>query len=255
MSTVPDAANLALDKPITLEEIYHDIKTGKPHKARGYDGICLEFFKKTWGTTKDDLLQIENEMYNAELITDQQKYGIIVCIPKRPHSTHAEGYRPLTILNTDFKLVTRIIANRLPAWMQDLLQSSHHCGIVGTSVFEAVATIRDAIAYAEEARSPLCFLTIDFQGVIDNLSHEYLFEVLRKYGFSERFRKRVWNIYNNSTSSVQKKLLQVHTSGVSFKYAFIYNVLKSSSMYPGSLSPRPAYRVTSCTDRSCSIRR
>jgi hypothetical protein len=49
MSTVPDAANLALEEPIMLEEIYHAIKTGKPHKAPRYDRICLVFLKKTMG--------------------------------------------------------------------------------------------------------------------------------------------------------------------------------------------------------------
>ena len=39
MATVPDAANLALEERITLEEIYEAIKTGKPHKAPGYDGM------------------------------------------------------------------------------------------------------------------------------------------------------------------------------------------------------------------------
>jgi hypothetical protein len=74
---------------------------------------------------------------------------------------------------------------------------------MGNTVFDAIATIRDAVAYAEVTKSPLCVLSIDFQGAFDNLSHEYLFEVLSKYGFSESFRKRIWNIYNNSTSSVQ----------------------------------------------------
>jgi hypothetical protein len=143
-------------------------------------------------------------MYNAKLIMDQQKYGIIICIPKTPHPTYVKAYRPLTFLDTDFKLVTRITANRLRPWMQDLLQSSQHYGIMGTFVSEAVATIRDAIAYAEVTISPLCVLTINFQGAFDKLSHEYLFQVLCKYEFSERFRKRVWNIYNNLTSSVQK---------------------------------------------------
>ena len=87
--------------------------------------------------------------------------------------------------------------------MQDLLQSSQYCGLKGNSAFEAIATIRDAVAYVEVTISPLCVLTIDFQGAFDNLSHEYLFEVLCKYGFSESFRKRTWNIYKNSTSSVQ----------------------------------------------------
>ena len=87
--------------------------------------------------------------------------------------------------------------------MQDLLQSSLNCGLMGNSVFEAIATIRDAASYAEVTRSPLCVLTIDFQGAFDNLSYEYLFEVMRNYGFSERFRKHIWNIYSNATLSVQ----------------------------------------------------
>ena len=82
MSTVPDSANLALEEPVTLEEIYHTIQTEKPHKSPGYDGICQEFLKKTWETTKEDFLQIVNEMYSDELISDYQKFGIIVCIPK-----------------------------------------------------------------------------------------------------------------------------------------------------------------------------
>jgi hypothetical protein len=182
-------------------EIYQAIKPGKPHKDPGYDATCLEFLKKTWETTKEDL-QIVNEMYTEELISDYQKFGIIACIPKQPHATQVEHYRPPTILNTDLNLVTRIIANCLRPWMRDLLQSSQHCGVMGNSVFEAIATIREAVAYAEVTRSPLCVLTIDFQGAFYNLSHEYLFEALCKFGFSERFRKRIWNIYN-STSSVQ----------------------------------------------------
>jgi len=54
-------------------------------------------------------------------------------------------------------------------------------------VFKVIATIRDAVVYAEVMRTPVCDLSIEFQGTFDNLSHEYLFEVLRKYGFSERF--------------------------------------------------------------------
>jgi hypothetical protein len=182
MSTIPDTANIALEEPVTMEEIYQAIKTGKPHKAPGYDGICLEFLKKSWETIKEDLLQIVNEMYTGEFITEDQKFGIICCIPKKPHATHVEHYRPLTILNTDYKLLTRIIANRLRPWMQDLLQSSQHCGIMGNSVFDAIATIRDAVAYAEITKIPLCVITIDFQGAFDNLSHEYLFEILHEYG-------------------------------------------------------------------------
>jgi len=113
LSTVPDAANLALEEPVMLEEIHHAIQIGKPHKAPGYDGICQEFLKKTWETTKEDLLHIVNEIYRDALILEHQKFGIIVCIPNQPNALHIEDYRPLMILNNDFKLVTRITANHL----------------------------------------------------------------------------------------------------------------------------------------------
>ena len=87
--------------------------------------------------------------------------------------------------------------------MPDLLRNGQYCGLLGNTVFEAIASIRDAIGYAEVTRFPLYVVTIDLQGAFDNLSHEYLFEVLYKYGCSERFGKRIWNIYNNSNSPVQ----------------------------------------------------
>ena len=54
-----------------------------------------------------------NDMYTNGKITSQQKYGIIECIPKQENPTRPEDYRPLALLNTDYKLLTRIIANRL----------------------------------------------------------------------------------------------------------------------------------------------
>jgi len=92
LSKVPDAANLALEEPVTLEEIYQATKTGKPRKAPGYDGICLEFLNKTWETNKEDLLQIVNEMYTEEIISDYQKFGIIVYRSNHtPHKLNTTG--------------------------------------------------------------------------------------------------------------------------------------------------------------------
>jgi hypothetical protein len=79
------------------------------------------------------MLDIMNDMYKDGKITDQQKHGI-VCIPKQGHLTRLEDYRPLTLLNTDYKLLTRIIANRLRIWMRDILHPAQHCGLSETSL-------------------------------------------------------------------------------------------------------------------------
>jgi hypothetical protein len=184
MSKLPDVTNEILE-PISLDELYDAVKAGKPHKSPGCDGITQEFFKSKWEIIKEDLLQIVNKMYGESQLPEQQTFRIIVCLPKRQNAQTLVDYRPLTILNTDFKLLTRSIGNCLKPWVPSLLSNSQHCGITGSSIFDALATIRDIVAYAEETRTPMCVLTLDFQGAFDNISYEYLYEIIYRYGFSK----------------------------------------------------------------------
>jgi hypothetical protein len=55
---IPKSANAALEEPITIDELSYAVKQGKPNKAPGRDGTCLEFYKKTCETTKEDLLDM-----------------------------------------------------------------------------------------------------------------------------------------------------------------------------------------------------
>ena len=117
LKKMPPAATKTLEEPVTIDVLLYAVKTGKTKKVPGSDGICLEFFKRTWESTKQDILTVTNTMYIDGVITDNQKCGTIVCIPKTSHPTRLDEYRPLTLWNTDYKLLARIIANRLRPWM------------------------------------------------------------------------------------------------------------------------------------------
>jgi len=60
----------------------------------------------------------------------------------------------------------------------EICHPAQHCGLSGTTVFEALVTIRDAVAYAEVSGTPLCLLSIDFQEAFDKISQDYLFAIL-----------------------------------------------------------------------------
>jgi len=116
LKTISSAANKVLEESITMEELLKAEKQGKPNKAPGQDGICLELINKTREMTKYELLEVMN-MYRDEIISDEQNQGILVCLAKNPDPTRIEDYRPLTLMNTDYKLFTRIITNRLRPWL------------------------------------------------------------------------------------------------------------------------------------------
>jgi hypothetical protein len=109
----------------------------------------------------------------------------------------------MTLLNADFKIMARIISNTLPPWLADLLQPSHHCGVQGNTVLDAIAAVREVVAYAETTKNALCIPSLDFKAAFDNISHKYLFKMIKAYGFSERFQQQIKSMYEDATSSVQ----------------------------------------------------
>ena len=195
MPKIPVYANTELDQPITMDELLEAVKKGKQRHSPGQDGICHEFCKQMWDIVKHDMLGTINHTYTEGPVSDAQKYGHILCLPKKVASASPEDYRPLTILNTGYKLLNRITANRLRPWMKDILHHNQYCGRNDQTIFEAIATVRDIITYAEGTNILICLLSIDFKDAYDRMSHSFLFTILREYRISEQFCSQLQKIY------------------------------------------------------------
>ena len=133
---------LPLTDPVTQEELWKAISKGKPHKAPGSDDICLDFYKSAWDVIKTELLQVINHMLANGPIMAQQAQGQVICLPKKAHPKKIDDYRPITLLNADYKILARIIANRLKPLLPDIIHPNQYCGIQSNSVFEAEASMR-----------------------------------------------------------------------------------------------------------------
>jgi hypothetical protein len=148
-------------------------------------------------------MDLFSQMFVPGNLTEQQKRGVVVCIPKTTRSSQPSDYRPTTLLNTDYKILARIVANRIRPTLVDLLHPSQFCGQPRNAIFEALASVREAVAVAEVNRKPLCILTLDFIDALDRISHKYLFATLHSYGFSNSFVGRIRHMYTDASSMVQ----------------------------------------------------
>jgi hypothetical protein len=108
----------------------------------------------------------------------------------------------LTLLN-DHKLLARIIAARIRPTLNTIIYHGQYCGIPGRNIVDAVAGIRDVIAYAELTGKPICLLSIDCSMAFDRIAHVYLFNTLKSYGYSNRVVGLIQSLYVNAKSRVQ----------------------------------------------------
>jgi hypothetical protein len=103
----------------------------------------------------------------------------------------------------DYKILVRIVANRIRPTLRELLHSSQFCGRPGNTIIEALASVREAVAVAKVKREQLCILTLDFREAFDRISHQYLFAILHSHGFSKAFVDRIRHMYTDASSMVQ----------------------------------------------------
>jgi hypothetical protein len=136
-------------------------------------------------------------------LTEAKKRGVVVSISETTRPSQPSDYRPITLLNTDYKILARIVANRIRTTLEDLLHPNKFCGRPGNTIFEALSSVREAVAVAEVKRKPLCILTLEFRDAFDRMSHKYLFAILHSYGFSNSFVDRIRHMYTDALSMVQ----------------------------------------------------
>jgi hypothetical protein len=99
---------------LTLQECAVVLKEMKNGKTPGSDGYPIEFFKVFWDQLGHLLVNCFNYCFDRGCMTDEQRRGVITLIPKEgKDNQELNNWRPITLLNVDYKIASKIIANRL----------------------------------------------------------------------------------------------------------------------------------------------
>jgi len=104
---------LLISNPISEEELYAIVNTMATNKAPGPDGISIEFYQRYWQTIKQDFTEMINEIHASGEIPEKMKLGTIKLIHKKGPKTDIRNYRPITLLNVDFKIYTKCLIKRI----------------------------------------------------------------------------------------------------------------------------------------------
>ncbi|KAJ4440885.1 hypothetical protein ANN_10732 [Periplaneta americana] len=185
-------------------------------KAALYHIAC----EKKRGQTKvmsNDQLRLEEDISETELkeaiLTASSKSspgpdgfneGIIVLIPKIPKPQMITDYRPITLLNTDYKLFMKILANRIRPCMDHLIAPGQTCSVPGRTIINNLISIRDTIIQSSEMpMQKVAILNIDMEKAFDRVSQEYLFTVLEQFRFPRLIADSIQRLYRNAHSRIQ----------------------------------------------------
>ena len=192
-----------LDKDIALDEIKKVVDDLKIGKACGIDGFTAEFYKIFFKDLGCYLLRSFKSAFSCGKLLHFQNLGLITLLPKgnKPRN-QLKNWRPISLLNVQYKILSNCIANRI----KPLLEKKLHCDqkgfLSGRYIGENIRLIYDIIAYAECKDIPGILLFIDFEKAFDCVSHDFLWNVLDYFNYGSNVTKWIKLLYANSASSV-----------------------------------------------------
>ena len=196
---------VSLEKDLTLEELKHALASFADKKSPGEDGFTKEFYQTFFDLIGKDLLNSYNDSFHKGSLSITQKRASITLIPKGDiNLTDLKNWRPISLLNVDYKLLTKVLAMRIKVELilPKLIHTDQTGFISGRYIGQNIRLLSDIMEFSDSKTFQGIFLFVDFEKAFDTLEWSFILKTLEAFNFGDNFRKWVSVLYNNVQSSV-----------------------------------------------------
>ena len=200
---VDNSDNLFLKQDIAKHEILKALKSMEKDKSPGSDGLSSSLYIKFFDIFGDIITQIINLAFNENSLSDSQKLSYITLICKdKSQSNDMKFYRPISLLNIDYKIISKVLSSRLSNVLPKIINADQTCAVKGRSIFDNLHLIRNVIDYVDQKNLQATFICLDQEKAFDRVSWDYLYATLEAFGFHENFIRWVKLLYTDISASV-----------------------------------------------------
>jgi retron-type reverse transcriptase len=126
----------------------------------------------------------------------------ITLLPKVDGPRSVSEYRPISLLNTSIKIITKLLANRLQRVILDLIHKNQYGFIKGRTIQDCLAWSFEYLHLYDKSRKELIILKLDFEKAFDKIEHQAMLEIMRHKGFDDIWMRWMKSIFTSGTSSI-----------------------------------------------------
>jgi len=157
--------------------------------APGGDGLTTSFIKFFWGHIKTMVIDSLNAAFQHGQMSTTQKRAIITLIHKGKQLPRDDlnNWRPISLLNSDYKLLAKCLAIRLSGVLGTLIHENQFGFMKGRNISIAARTIDDTISYLDQANNPGVLLALDYKAAFDTISKEFILYAFKRFNFGNTF--------------------------------------------------------------------
>ena len=200
---ITDKTKSKLEGGITIAEIEEVLFKMKNNKTPGPDGYCDEFFEIFWEEIKFLGINAFKEYLNKQSLSDQQKIGIITCLPKQDRR-YMKNWRPITLLNSTYEIFSGLLANRIETTLDGIIHNDQKGFVQNRFIGENIRLIHDIITECENDDIQGILILVDFEKEFDALDWQFIQTVFELSNYGEKILNWIKIRQNGSKSVVSQ---------------------------------------------------
>lgn len=181
-----------LDSPITNEEIETTAFQLGPYKAPRSDGIPAFFYQEYWNTVKFDIFNTVHAFFHSGSLLKSLNHTYITLIPKTALPNDVHHFRPISLCNVVYKIISKLLVNRLKPFMDSLRTHFQNAFIRGRNITNNILIAHEIFNILWKMKRRKMFygaLKIDISKAYDRVDYKFLKVVLVAMNFSYKWVK------------------------------------------------------------------
>ena len=155
------------------------------------------------GAIEKDFFEIVNEVFHNFELSGSQYNGMIALLHKGGDRDNICNWRPITLLNTDYKIISKLLANRTKPVLKKLIHSDQKGFVEGRNISESNRMIDDIINYMDEADQEGIIVFVDQEKAYDRVEWGWVNHVLKGFNFGSKCCGLIQMLFKNAKTCIK----------------------------------------------------
>ena len=187
---------------MTIDKISFAVKNMNTNKSPGPDGLTVEFYRKFWDILAPHLVLVFNSCFQAGEMCESMKTSNTRVIYKKGDRKSLKNWRPISLLNVDYKICSKAISIRLSKVLEFIVDPDQTCSVPGRKISVNLHTLRDILDYLDRTGEAGILVSLDQEKAFDRVNRSFLQSLLTRFGFGPSFRNWINTFYKGANMRV-----------------------------------------------------
>jgi exonuclease III len=190
------------DRGLSIQELDNALEKMSTKSAGGIDGISTLFLKNFWRFFRTPLHKYATVAFERGELTQSFNSAVIRLIPKKGDITQIKNWRPISLLNCIYKILSKALDARLQKLNEIILSRAQKGFTSKRNLQECLINIVENISYAESEKIPCYLLALDMAKAFDTVRHDFTTLAYKFFGIGDNLIRMLNTISTNRTACI-----------------------------------------------------